>query len=331
MIKIVYAASWLARRRFYSFSHALYRECCEWSEPGVWGGREVISLRGNPLLKYPHAFLVAMEEGRIMARMLVGCVDGRGYFSMFDAEENAEAVRLLMTEAAAWQKRRGVRQMIGPIAPHPLDLGGGVLIEGFEGPAAFGDAYNAPYYDKLLIRAGAIPYQEQAAYHVNKRWFDEEKYRRVSEWAKKRFGYEVRDRMTDSPRVLTDAICGIMGDEADREGMACAIGSVWPCLLKEMCPVVCAEGRPIGYLLTIRSPRKCGECARIVTMWVHEAWRRKGVTALLFDEAARAMIEMGIEEIDASWVRTDNEASIRSIENAGGSAMRRYRMYSVQI
>jgi GNAT superfamily N-acetyltransferase len=66
-------------------------------------------------------------------------------------------------------------------------------------------------------------------------------------------------------------------------------------------------------------------------MWVHEAWRRKGVTALLFDEAARAMIEMGIEEIDASWVRTDNEAAIRSIENAGGSAMRRYRMYSMQI
>ena len=287
-----------------------------------------MSARGNPLLRYPHAFLMAMSDGRPVARMLVGCVAGRGYFSMFDAENNAKAVQLLMREATAWQKKQGVREMIGPIAPHPLDLGGGVLIEGFDERAAFCDAYNAPYYDKLLTDAGASLYEEQAVYRAELRCFDMEKYGRAAEWAKKRFGYQVVEKLADSPRALNDAVCWTMGKEAVREGMARAIDAARPYLLKEMCPVVCVDGKPVGYMLTIRG--RYGR-ARIAAMWVHEAWRRKGVTALLFDAAARAMVRLGIEEIDASWVRVDNEASVRSIENAGGCMMHRYRVHLVHV
>lgn len=331
MIKMINAASWLARRRFYSFSHTLYRDCFEWREPEAWGGKRVISRRYNPLLRHPHAFLLAMKNDRPVARMLVGCVKGRGYFSMFDAEEDVEVVRRLMAEAASWQKKHGVREMLGPIAPHPLDLGGGILIEGFDERAAFCDAYNAPYYNQLLMDAGAVPFGEQLAYHVNRRRFDMEKYGRAASWAKKRFGYEVAEGVADNLRALNEAICQVMGEEANPEGMACAIDAVRPYLLKEMCPFVCVDGKPVGYLLTIRGRYGIDGRTRFVTMWVHKAWRRKGVTALLFDAAARAMAELGMEEIDASWVQSDNKASVQSIENAGGQRNHRYRMYRVDI
>ena len=267
---------------------------------------------------------MAFDGGRMVARMLIGCVEDRGYFALFDAEDNEKAVHGLMEEAIRWQKRHGIRRMIGPVAPHPLDLGGGVLTDGFEEPAAFCDPYNAPYYDRLLTDAGAVPFEEQAAYRVSRKAFDAEKYEKTAKWLKKRFGYEVAEEMADSPRALNEAVCRVMGGEADRERMAQAIEAVRPFLQKEMCPVVCVHGKPVGYLLTLQG--RSGR-ARIVTMWVHEAWRRKGATAILFDAAAHAMEWLGIDEIDASWVRTDNSASVMSIENAGGRLIHRYRMY----
>ena len=62
MIKIIYAASWLARRRFYWFSHSLYRNNPNWREPAVWGGMGVITPERNELMRMPHALLMAVEH-----------------------------------------------------------------------------------------------------------------------------------------------------------------------------------------------------------------------------------------------------------------------------
>jgi len=279
-------------------------------------------------MKHPHALLMAVEGRRVLARVLVGAVGNRGYFSMFDAKNHDEAAALLMTEAAAWMRRNGAIVCVGPTPPQLLDLGGSVLTDGFDEPPAFCDAYNAPYYDALLTGCGLEKCEEFLSYRVGRESFDDDKYAKAAGWAADRFGYEVRENLAEQPEMLTDAVCAVMGDAADRQGMSLMIDAVYPYLVREMCPVVCAGGVPVGYLLTLKGREGF---ARVVTMWVHENWRRKGVTALLFLSVIRAMDRLGLTEIDASWVSETNEASVRSIENAGGREIHRYRQYLLHI
>lgn len=328
MIKIAYAASWLAGRRFYSFSHTLYKDDHRWQEPVVWRGRKVLSARYNPLMGHPHALLMAVEGRRVFARALVGAVGERGYFSMFDAENHEEATARLMDEAAAWMRRNGVSVCVGPTPPQLLDLGGSVLVEGFDEPPAFCDTYNASYYDALLTGCGLKQHEDFLTYRVGREFFNDQKYAKVAGWAADRFGYEVRENLAEQPEKLTDMICAVMGDAADRNGMSFLINAVYPYFEKEMCPAVYAGGEPAGYLLTLKG--RAGR-ARVVTMWVHEKWRRKGVTALLFLSVMRGMDRLRMTEIDASWVSVTNEASVRSVENAGGRKIHRYRQYLLHI
>jgi len=156
VIKAVYAASWLARRRFYSFSHDLYSKCAYWREPVVWGGRRVLSPSFNEMCRLPHALLMAADGKKILARAMIGIIpaSGKGFFAMFDAVENAAAVRCLTDEMTRWMRGQGVCEAVGPIAPVPLDLGGGVLCGGCDEAAPLSDAYNYPYYMRCRRECG---------------------------------------------------------------------------------------------------------------------------------------------------------------------------------
>lgn len=330
MIKIVNAASWVSRRRFYSFSYELYREDDKWREPPVWNGRKVLSASDNRLLRHPHAFLMAIEDesGKILARMLTGIVGRRGYFSMFDAVPDVNAVRLLLDGAINWQRLHGAETLVGPVSPVEIDLGGGVLCEGFDEPAAMHDAYNAPYYDELLEKCGCEVCSEMLVYRIELKRFDGDRYRRVSEWAKERFGYEVRHELACRPRKLAADICSVMGEGAACEQMNRLIGAVAGDLVEGMCPVVYTCGAPVGFLLTLG---KENGRARITTMWIAEGWRKKGVAPVLFDAAAEAMARLGMDEIDVSYIRSDNRLSRLGVENAGGRVKRRYRQYEIHV
>lgn len=327
MIEIVRADSLLAGRRFYSFSHELYRDEANWAEPKVWGGRRVLDAGRNELMRTPHVLLMAMENGKPLARVLTGCAGGEGYFSMFDAHPCGEAVKRMMDEAAAWQRSMGSRSLFGPIAPTPVDLGGGILCEGFGEAAAYGDAYNAPYYGRLLEECGFAAAEEWLSYRAEADRFDRERYKKAAVRIGERFGLSVRRDLTQSPRELAAAVGSVMGNEG--EMMNRLIGRMEKELADGLCPVVCADGNPVGFLLTIIGRR--GRIPRIVTMWVHEKWRRKGVTALIFDAFMDETEKRGITCADASLVNEDNEASRKSVEAAGGREIRRYRQYKRMI
>lgn len=328
MIKVAYAASWFARRRFYAFSRMLYKENANWSEPPVWRGRSVISPRCNGLLRHPHALLLAMEEGKILARALTGAVGEKGYFALFDSEQNEQAVRMLLDEICLWQRKRQIREIVGPVAPGEIDMGGGVLVEGFEEAPAVNDAFNMPYYGKLLENYGMDIAAERLVYRISLERLEREKYRKIADWAIGRFGYTVRSDLSGKPRELAGAVCEIMEENAGAEEMNRMIGAVYDELIPEMCPVVFVKDEPVGVLLTIG---KKENRARITTLWVKKAWRGKGVQAILFDSAAEAMGRNGMTEADASWIDVENKASRLGVEGVGGRIVRRYRLYRKEI
>ncbi len=341
MIKVIHAASWFARRHFYSFSHWLYRNDMNWRESEIWGGRGLLSPRRNELLRGEHTLLMVVKGGRVLARVLTGTAphtdgDGRreGYFALLDMAPDREALRALTDEMRAWHGARGTYRIIGPIAPTPADLGGGVLCEGFAVPAAFGDCFNAPYYDEYLQNCGFRVESEWLAYHVDiGNRFDCGKYRKASEKLCLRFGYRTETQTAAHPRKFSAAVCGVMGIEERQEEMNRVIAQLMPFVEKRLCPVVFVGEKPIGFLLTIRkkSKEKHPQPPRIVTLWVHEAWRRKGVTAVLFDRFAQEAQKLHIMQTDASLICADNLASKLGAEYAGGTAVRRYRQYYIYI
>lgn len=329
MIRIIHAASWVSRRRFYSFSHRLYRSDVQWREPSVWGGRSVLRPDANELLRYPHVLLMAVEGKTVLARMLTGTRgDGTGYFALFDAEKRPDAVSRLVDEAAAWQRKNGSEELYGPIAPVPVDLGGGVLADGFGDAPAFNDSYNKAYYDACLTGAGFERREEWVSYRFDLGQTDRLKYRKIAGWAGGRFGYVVSEAADEKPRDLAEQLSCIMEDEMDYESACRLIGRIGPLLAKGFCPCVSVCGEPVGILLTIRKNK---ERPRAVTLWVKKTWRRKGVTALLFDYVLRSAEREGLCELDGSMIRSDNLSSVLGAENAGGRVKQRYFYYQIRV
>ena len=287
----------------------------------------MLSKRRNSLLRLPHALLMAVEDGKVVARVLTGAAGKTGYFALFDAENNRQAVKILMDEMLVWQKRQKADRLIGPIAPGEADFGGGVLVDGFDEPAAPDDIYNMPYYKELLKENGLEPFEERLVYRVLLKNVEREKYGRISTWAKNRFRYSVRNDLAKRPRELAGAICEIM-EETGAEAMNRLVGTVCKELIPELCPVVFADNHPVGVLLTLG---KGSGSARITMLWVKEAWRGRGVQAVLFDEALEAMDELGIQATEVSWIDSKNLASRLCVERAGGRVIRRYWLYEIKI
>ena len=328
MIEVRRADSWIERRRFYRFSHELYRGDARWREPKAWGGRNVICAAKNEMLHCPHALFIAHEDGRPLARALTGVKEGRGYFALFDAREREDAVEALLNEVIGWQRRMGARTLEGPVAPTIADLGGGVLVEGFDRGAASGDIYNAPYYGMYLERFGFRGDSEWLSYRVSLRDFDGARYRAVSEWVERRFGISVRYGLQEGPRQLAGWIATVMNAEAGVENIRRILGRMNAELDRAMCPVAFEGDEPVGFLLTMRRGK---EVPRIVTLWVREDRRRRGVTAVLFYALFCEMKRGGVEEADASLIRWDNFASKIGAERAGARLFRRYKQYKIDI
>ncbi|MBQ2956837.1 MAG: GNAT family N-acetyltransferase [Clostridia bacterium] len=329
MIDVVYAASWLSGRRFYLFSHHLYRNDPCWREPAVWGGQKMLNPMSNVLLRYPHAMLFAIENNRILARVLTGTRgDGQGYFALFDAEDRSDAVRKLMDEAVRWQKKHGSKEIIGPIAPIIADLGGGVLTDGFGTTAAFNDSYNADYYDRLLKDSGFVRNEEWLSYRINLIGLDRGKYRKTAEWCCERFDYSTADGLDFSSRELAEIMYCVMDGDINMEQADRLARKIGRFLTGGLCPVVYAADEPVGMLLTVRNRQ---ERPRVATLWVREKWRRKGVTSVLFGEFLREADRLGLSEIDGSTIGSDNLPSILGAERAGGRVVQRFSRYRMQI
>lgn len=320
--------SWIGKRRFYRFSHDLYRNDRRWREPTVWGGMKMLSSKGNRLLAIPHAMFIAVENGKALARVLTGVQGKIGYFSLFDAYPREDAVRALFQKVVEWQKKMGACFLEGPIAPIEADLGGGVLKEGFEEPAALDDAYNAPYYGKYLENFGFIQLTEWLGYRINADDFPLKRYAETSCRVQKRFNAAVVRNVLCRPREMADALGSVMGENAGRDDINRILGKLIPVLDKDLCPVAMVNGVPVGFLLTMRIKNRL---PRILTLWVHERWRSKGITALLFVELYRGLREKRIVEADASLIRSDNIISRNGVEAAGGRVVHRYSQYRLNL
>ncbi len=89
-----------------------------------------------------------------------------GFFGMFEALDDAEAVRALLETAADYVAGKGATALRGP-ASFSTNAECGVLIDGFDDPPVLLYPYNPPYYQRLIeATPGFARVMDLLAYHI---------------------------------------------------------------------------------------------------------------------------------------------------------------------
>ncbi|MFP5322813.1 MAG: hypothetical protein ACLGIC_13350 [Acidimicrobiia bacterium] len=107
------------------------------------------------------AFLLARRAGQPVGRIAAhveGTGVGAGWFGLFDAADDAEVVDALLAAASAWLAEQEAMTMVGPVT-WAIDEEAGVLVDGYDHPAATGRPWHPPWYADQLRRAGGAPDQ----------------------------------------------------------------------------------------------------------------------------------------------------------------------------
>ncbi|HEX7150055.1 MAG TPA: hypothetical protein VF618_01110 [Thermoanaerobaculia bacterium] len=100
--------------------------------------------------RHPHKLFVIPGVARVAALLR----EDAGLLGYFEAVDDADAVRALLHEAAAWLRANGAREVIGPMDGdtwHRYRVNAGP----FETPPFLLEPVNPPYYAKLWEAAGA--------------------------------------------------------------------------------------------------------------------------------------------------------------------------------
>ncbi len=163
-VRMIDPASRKDMKEFIRLPFDLYRDSPHWTPPLVSDIKQVMNRRKHPFYRHSDAdFFLVERNGLAIARLAM--LENRKYndyqgertafFYYFDAANNADAVKALFEEAWAWTQQRELDRIVGPIGFLQGDSHG-VLVEGFEHPPALGQAYNFPYYNRLLKQAGFV-------------------------------------------------------------------------------------------------------------------------------------------------------------------------------
>lgn len=129
--------------------------------PPLYADEKRLLLSGGNTAVAESVFFLAERDGSTVGRIqgiiekqyneLHDCRQAR--FTRFDAIDDCEVSRALLGAVEAWARRRGMRELCGPLGYNDLDREG-LLVEGFEEASTFEEQYNFEYYGALLEDAG---------------------------------------------------------------------------------------------------------------------------------------------------------------------------------
>jgi GNAT superfamily N-acetyltransferase len=86
-------------------------------------------------------------------------------------------------------------------------------------------------------------------------------------------------------------------------------------------------GLPIGLARLVWRLRRVRN-ARLLTLGVRPAWRRRGITELLITRTYEAGRALGFHEAELGWTAEDNPLIENAIRQLGASPYKTYRIYA---
>lgn len=91
----------------------------------------------------------------------------KAFFGCFEAVDDANVARSLLSAVEAWADERGIPIVQGPCT-YAMTQDAGILLEGFELPPVLLQGYNPPYYERLLRTAGYEPAFNMSTFRISR-------------------------------------------------------------------------------------------------------------------------------------------------------------------
>ncbi|HET9135511.1 MAG TPA: aminotransferase class I/II-fold pyridoxal phosphate-dependent enzyme [Candidatus Kapabacteria bacterium] len=199
-ITISEASSRKEKLRFVRLVWDLYSEEKNWVPPLEMDKMRLINEKRNPFYKHAEAkFFIAEDDGKPVGRIAAIINhshnklynDKIGFFGFFECVNNQSIADTLFKKAEEWLASKGMRQVRGPISPSINDEVG-LLVEGYDIPAAFMMPYHLPYYKTLIEHAGYAKAKDVLAWKLDKDKTLTPKLKRVTDVLRERGGFTVR-------------------------------------------------------------------------------------------------------------------------------------------
>ena len=285
-----------------------------------------------------------------------------GGFGFFEVVEEYEVARRLLDAAAEWLRARGMQRMRGPTNFSDNECPG-VLIEGADCPPVMLQAHTPPYYRDFLERYGMEKDHDLYAWRAFCAQIGDELQKippelaRVAEAARQNANVLIRplrlerwDEDLDAALQLFNATLNHLPEfvpltRAEFQRLA---GRMRPFLDPDLALFAEAQGKTIGFCVAIPDvnrvlihlngrlfPFNWLKVRRLIRqidvvsfklMGILEAYRRRGIDALLYLEVIRAIYRKGYAWLDGS-VTSENNPMVNLIAHRLGAE--RYKLFRI--
>lgn len=290
-----------------------------------------------------------------------------GGFGFFEVIEDYTVAERLLDAACQWLQARNMPLVRGPTSFTANDCPG-VLIDGADCPPVMLEAHNPPYYKDFLERYGMEKDHDLFAWRAFRSQIGEElknippQLARVADVARKvanvtirRIRMEKWDEEIATAHHLFDATLRhipdhIPLDETEFRRFADQMRSF---LDPDLALFAEVEGAPIGFCVAIPDvnrvlihlngrlfPLGWLKMARYVRqidvvsfklMGILEEYRRRGIDALLYLEAVKAVFEKGYQWLDGSLTSEYNPMVNLIAHRLGAERYKHYRLYQKKL
>ena len=355
--------------RFIAFPYALHRGDPGWAPPLRRDVRAQLSPEKNPFFAHAEiAHFLAERDGRVVGR--ISAIENRahnkfhddraGFFGFFDAVDDAGVAGALFDRASEWLAERKLDAVRGPVSFSTNDEAG-LLVDGFDTPAALMMPHNPRYYAALVEGAGFRKTKDLLAYERAATELPE-RLAHAADLLARRRGITIRPLELARFEQEIEVVKRVYNLAWERNwGFVPMTDPEIDFLAAQLRPVVVPElalfaevkGRPIGLAVALpdlnvalrRNPSgrlfpgilKVALAARridrlrVLMLGTLPEWRGKGVDALLCKGIWDAARKKGYRWAEAGWVLEDNHAMRNALVNMGFAEYKRYRIYDREI
>lgn len=288
-------------------------------------------------------------------------------FGFFECINDYAVTDALFKTVADWARGQGMTTLIGPRNFGANDEPG-LLIEGREFPPVMLLAHTTPYYPGFLERFGLKKYSDMYAYRLRAADFSQEaggfppKLLRVIEAVRQRTGVRIRkgnlsrwDQEAETARRLYNQSLHHLPDHVPltRDEWSRFVEALRPLLDEDLILFAEVGGEPVGWALALPDVNQAFMHAgggrypwHFAKLWWHsrrikvasfkiiavlEAYRGRGLDALLYYETGRGLLAKGYQWMDGSLVSERNPMMNRIVERMGGKRYKLYRVYQLEL
>ena len=316
-------------------------------------------------------FFIAKQDGKTVGRIAAilnplynqhQTAPPTGFFGFFECIDNQEVANKLFDEASNWLRDRGIQIVHGPASPSS-NYDYGLLTKGFDDAPRLMMTYNPQYYEKLIRNYGFEQVKLLYAYKVDASLaFANNRLERGAAIVRKRTGVRIRKLQksklkeemkhvkkiynaawqanwghlpfTESELDKLGADLKLIADEdlllfAEIDGEVVGKGLAIPdfyFIQKQM------NGRLLPFnFLKLFTQRKKIEWARVITLGILPAYRKKGIDTVLCYELLKAAINKGIKYGEGSWILEDNVMMNRAMQGFSGEVYKEYTVFEFDL